>query len=375
MKILHIIIGLNKGGAEVVLYNLLKNENNISDQINNKHIVLSLTNLGHFGNNLKKDGIDVHCLHLDKNIFNLFFLSMLIKRINPDIIQSWMHHANLIGSLFVLFNQKYKLIWALHSLDLDKKFNKKSTILIGRLCSILSNFAPKAIIFVSEMSKINHLNYGFNSKKSIIIHNGIEINRFYKNKLLRNSFRNTHSIDLNTFLIGKVARWDKYKDHENLFKALAKLKLTIKNFKCILVGNGLDNSNIQLLNLIEKYNLNDFIILLGQQDDIPAVMNAIDLHVLSSVGESMPISLLEAMACGTVCIATDVGACREIISDFGIIVPKQDYLALFNSLLEIYNMNYEQLQNRSNGGINHVESNFNINLMCMEYNKIWNLIK
>jgi glycosyltransferase involved in cell wall biosynthesis len=104
-------------------------------------------------------------------------------------------------------------------------------------------------------------------------------------------------------------------------------------------------------------------------------MNAIDLHVLSSVGESMPISLLEAMACGTVCIATDVGACREIISDFGIIVPKQDYLALFNSLLEIYNMNYEQLQNRSNGGINHVESNFNINLMCMEYNKIWNLIK
>ena len=369
-KILHIIIGLNKGGAETVLYDLLKNDINTSQKLN-KHIVISLTNKGHFGKYLLECGVVLHCLNINKNIFNLFRLPSLIKKYNPDFIQTWMHHSNLIGSLFNFFNRNIKLIWTIHSLDLNKNFNKKSTLFIAKICSILSYVSPYKIIFVSEMSKSNHLNYGFNKKISMVIHNGVDIFKYKKNVNVRSTFRSLYNIDSNVFLIGKVARWDKYKDHENLFKALYLLKTKVINFKCILVGNGLDSNNIELNELIQKYSLTDFLILAGQQDDIPMIMNALDVHVLSSVGESMPISLLEAMSCGTICIATDVGSCREIISNFGILVTPQDPSSLFDSLIYIYNLNKNQLNQLSVDGIKHIEENFSIKLMSNQYNNIW----
>ena len=99
-------------------------------------------------------------------------------------------------------------------------------------------------------------------------------------------------------------------------------------FRCVLVGTGMSRENQQLAKLIRQLSLEDRLILTGPRNDIPDVMNALDLHVLSSAGEAFPNTVAEAMACGTPCVVTDVGDAALIVGDTGWIAPPQNPAAL-----------------------------------------------
>ena len=104
MKILHIISGLKSGGAEGVMYRLID-----KDSINT-HSVISLTDGGFYGQQLKKK-IFLKYLYFKKNIgsFITFFkLLFIIKKINPDIIQCWMYHGDFLGGLAARLLRKKK---------------------------------------------------------------------------------------------------------------------------------------------------------------------------------------------------------------------------------------------------------------------------
>ena len=83
-----------------------------------------------------------------------------------------------------------------------------------------------------------------------------------------------------------------------------------------------------MVNEIKKLNLTNNIKLLGTKKNIPQIMNALDIHVLSSISEAFPNVIVEAMACKTPCIATDVGDCRFIIGKSGWVVPHKNSLKL-----------------------------------------------
>lgn len=92
----------------------------------------------------------------------------------------------------------------------------------------------------------------------------------------------------------------------------------------MLVGRGLDTDNTQLVSWLIQYGLQDEILLLGQRKDVPAIMNALDLHVLPSTAEGFPNVIAEAMACETPCVSTDVGDAAYIIGQTGWLVPPAD---------------------------------------------------
>ncbi len=93
MKIVHIITGLNNGGAEAVLYRLVTNDKKY------KHIVVSLMDLGKYGPMLQDKNIEVICLNMPKGkitFYGLMTLYKTLKKIKPDIVQTWMYHADLL---------------------------------------------------------------------------------------------------------------------------------------------------------------------------------------------------------------------------------------------------------------------------------------
>ena len=93
-RIVHVIVGLGAGGAEHTLYRL------ISADKENVHHVISLTDAGVFGPRLVADGIDVHAIAMSRDrptAAGAVALFGLVKSIDPDIVQTWMYHADLIG--------------------------------------------------------------------------------------------------------------------------------------------------------------------------------------------------------------------------------------------------------------------------------------
>ena len=106
MIILHIITGLGDGGAEHTLFKICKYDNI------NKHIVISLKSPEKYFSLLKKIGVDVYSLNLNfYSFFKVFSLIKLIRFLKPDIVQTWLVHADFIGGIAARLSGVKKIIW------------------------------------------------------------------------------------------------------------------------------------------------------------------------------------------------------------------------------------------------------------------------
>jgi len=169
-----------------------------------------------------------------------------------------------------------------------------------------------------------HQNIGYAANKLITIPNGYNLDSFKPDSKIGSQLRVALAIDESIPLLGCVSRYSPQKNHEGLLKALSLVKKNGIAFRCLLVGRGLDTDNTQLVSWLIQYGLQDEILLLGQRKDVPAIMNALDLHVLPSTAEGFPNVIAEAMACETPCVSTDVGDAAYIIGQTGWLVPPAD---------------------------------------------------
>lgn len=363
MKILHVITGLNDGGAEASLYRLIKETQGSVD-----NYVISLRSPGKYSKLLHEIGVQT--IHLNINhLFQVpkqaFLLYSLIKKINPDIVQTWLYHADFLGGIFGKIAQK-KVFWGIHNTTLEFGKSSFATIVLVRILSCLSYFIPEKIISCSNSSTRYHTNLGYCRHKFITIHNGIDTKIFRRSTNLRKSFREELGLICDSDLcIGTVARNDPQKDYPNLISALRILQNQQVSFKCIIVGV----NTKQLLPLIQSQGLEHRVIILGPRNDIPKVMNGFDLFVLpSAYGEACPNVLLEAMACGVPCISTNLGDCKYIIGDTGEVVEPLNSQQLSQAILsQIDHLNIDH----SKRCLSRVCRYFTLDKMATGYISAW----
>ena len=178
MKILHIIVGLGNGGAENTLFKIssMKKKEYF-------HEVISLTRNKSLLSKFRKKNIRVNFLNFKKyslNIFQIIKLIILIKKIEPKLICSWMYHAIFISILIKKFINK-KNIWLIRHGNFNKKYSKKTTLVLKNIIKRFSRF-PDEIIYCSHSSKKIHTKYGFSHSNAKVIFNGVDTNKFKFNK-------------------------------------------------------------------------------------------------------------------------------------------------------------------------------------------------
>jgi glycosyltransferase involved in cell wall biosynthesis len=370
MKVLHIITHLDQGGAEAVLYRLIEATHQTIS-----HSVVSLHGAGVYGSKLRELGVNVETLDMPRGrlkFTGLWRLRKIILSYSPDIIHTKLYHADLVGGVVALLSGAPPVIWTVNSSDLGKLSISWKTRFIRRICAILSYGIPSAIIADANNTKRVNVSLGYSLKKFFVINNGIDLSSFFPDQRARQRLRHEFQIQEDMVLLGFIARWDPLKDHSNLLQALSIIKKNNRKFACMLVGNNMTSKNAVLMELIHKNELDDHIILPGPRSDIPAIMNALDLHVLSSFSESMPLAIIEAMACGTPCVVTDVGDAALVVGDTGWVVPPKEP----NALAAGIEMGIGTLKKNGKDELGQrcrrvIEEKYSLEVMVDSYLKLW----
>ncbi len=373
MKILHIITGLNVGGAEISLKRLILSHASHSDF---HHCVISLTDIGPIGQQLIAIGIDVISLNMRSPLSlpkKIWQLRQLICQIKPDIVQTWMYHADLIGGIAAKLAGVNTIIWGIRNSGVAS--TKPITALIRKICVPLSYVIPCRIVCVAESARQSHRQLGYCINKMQVINNGFSLDSLTATAEQRDLFRQHCGLNDYVYVIGMIGRFHPIKDHLNFIKAAYLLNQKRDDIHFLLVGKGCDKQNKQLLTWLTEYNLTDKFTLLAQRDDIAVCLSAMDIFCSASFLEGFPNVVGEAMAMERPCVVTQAGDSALLIGECGIVVPIQNAQALADGLLEMLNKPAKQRLLMAKQGKQRIIDHFTLSKTVSQYEQLYTSYK
>jgi len=339
-----------------------------------ENIVFTLKEKGSLSKDFESQNISVYSVGGMGGVLRVSALIKslnILRQINPDLIQGWLPHGNLIAILVSAF-LPYRLsaLWNIRYTALPKAEAKRATLFIIKLLSILS-FLPQKIVFNSKTGANDHCRMGYRSDKSCIIPNGFDTKLFSPSEKNRRSVRLELNIPEEAILIGLIGRFDPLKDHRCFLKAGEKLLSNKREIYFLLAGRDVDWQNQQLKQLIEKLGMSEKVFLLGERRDIPRITAALDIAACSSVAEGFPNVIGEAMSCGIPCVVTDVGDSAWLVGDSGMVVPPRNHEALCEAWLKLIEMGSEKRRVLGEKARKRIEDHFSIQKVVKKYEQLY----
>lgn len=340
MKVLHVITGLNTGGAELMLARLLERTN----QSRFLSSVISLTDIGPTGLAITELGVPVTALGMARGAPDpraLWALTRAMRRERPDVVQTWLYHADLMGGVAAKLAGGIPVAWGVHLGNLAPELNKRRTLATAKGCARISGWAPRAIVCCAEAARDSHVAFGYRPDRMVVIPNGFDLDRFQPDLAARSELRRELGVGEEVSLVGLVARFDPQKDHETFVRAAGIVARSRPETRFVLSGGDITLGNQRLAAWIDAAGIRDRSFLLGRRDDMPRIQAALDISCSSSRGEAFPLAVGEAMATGVPCVVTDVGDSAVLVGETGRVVPPGDATALAAALLEMIGIGAE----------------------------------
>jgi glycosyltransferase involved in cell wall biosynthesis len=288
-------------------------------------------------------------------------LIRFIRHNSFDIVYSFLPDVNLIATLAVFFGRhRHRLIWGIRASNLDFHRHGRLPKISYRLQRLLAGI-PDIIVSNSEagLSSIVRLNPFV--KKTVVIPNGIDLQRFRPNIDARIEYRKRLNVTDHERLIGIVARIDPMKDYETFIESVSILERKVKNLRFICIGGGPADYRARLAKFAAKKKIDEKIIWYGTCFEMPSMYNALDIVCsASSHGEGFSNAIGEAMACGIPCVVTDVGDSKMIVGDAGVVVAPGEPEALAAGIQKILQRKAENKDLLADQVRRRIVSNFSV---------------
>lgn len=369
-RVIHIIIGLNVGGAEMMLVRLLRHKSLTGGF---KCLVVSLTDVGTLGPIIEGMGIRVIAINIT-SILNLPFsfikLIHIINEFRPNIVQTWMYHSDLLGGIAARICGVKRVIWNIRNTQISHKNFSLSYFLV-KLCAVSSYFLPSNIVCCANSVFSFHMAKGFCRKKMLVINNGYVLPKYVYSKSERISLRERIGIGPDDFIIGAVGRFDILKDYKNFILGAAEFAKAVPDVKFILAGKDINWNNYLLANWILEADMSSNFILLGERSEINELFLMMDVFCSSSKSEGFSNVVAEAMAMRVPCVVTNVGDSAFIVGDSGIVVPPEDYVALSKGFSELFALGTYGRLLRGNRARELIINRFSIDFIGSLYMKLY----
>ncbi|MBX3046474.1 MAG: glycosyltransferase [Anaerolineales bacterium] len=340
------------------------------DSRQHEHRVLCLGSPTTLGTTLSEAGVQVEYLNVHPrnpiSLLRLFLINSRVVRFEPDVVHTWMYHANMLAALCIW--RKAPVLWAIHHDLTDTHAIKKLTALVIRMGAWFSKAYPKKIVSVSQVGVESHIPAGYEPSKFIVIPNGFAIPPLNNEKA---SVAQELGIASTAQLIGMVARYHPMKDHANLIDAAALLSDDFPNVRFVLAGKEIDWSNPELVSRIEFHGLRDRFHLLGERSDINRLLSSLAIYTLSSRSEGFPLTIGEAMAMAVPSVATNVGDVAELIADTGLLVPSGNPQALAEAWGKLLSIQSSERLAMGQAARERIRQHFSLEAMVARYNSVY----
>jgi len=349
-----VIFGINPQKYETVCIYLAKSSSdpNIFEQKgkkvfyitqNSKPLAFSPTAFFKIAKILRTEGVDIlHC-HKHKSVF---YGAIAAKMANVPIILAHVH-------------------------GMGRTRNLKRKILNRFLLSHVDR-----IFAVGEAVKDDILqsNPAVKPERVINTGNSIDCDYFSSNVYNKQTVRRKFGIPENSFVFGTAGRLAPTKGLRYLIRAFAQIKKQLRNVELLIAGTG--ELKDRLEKRAVKLGCKDSVHFLGHVDNMPEFFSAVDVFVLPSVAEGLPKVIIEAMAAGILCIATNAGGIPEILGNgpYGLIIPVKNQDALAEAMLKVANMPKQEKSALISTAKEHIRKNFNHNVMIKKFEKIYDAL-
>jgi glycosyltransferase involved in cell wall biosynthesis len=340
LKVLHVITGLNQGGAETALLRLLEHEEKSSFSSQ----VFSLIGEGPIAERIRQLGVNTFNCGSQRRPLPAVLLALVLhcRRTRPDIVQGWMYHGNLAATLAARASNVRWHGWNVRcspSPLLEKKWGTRSAVNLGAKLSPVADW----IVYNSERGEAAHRERGFVSERALVIPNGFDCEALTPDALLRSTLRASADISDDHLVVGTLARWHPQKDYPSFIRCAAEVARRFPQARFVGIGHEVDWNNSDLRNQIDGLGLRDRFRLLSEVPDAGRHSAMFDVNVLASAfGEGFPNAIAEGMACGVPCVGTDVGDTAPIIGTTGRVVPPSDSRALATAICELLALSKEE---------------------------------
>ena len=302
-KILYVIWSLDQGGAEQVVMNLAQTLNGKDFE----PVICCLNEPGRYAPSMCNAGIKVHALHKKGkvDIACVRKLVSLIKREKIDLVHTHLFTANLWGR-FAARLANVPCVITDHNVDTWKK---RHHFIIDWF---LLRWTSSAVCVSKNVREFYERKVAGHGKKSIVIYNGIDVEKFRNKAQHSLSLRESLNLGKNAILLGSIGRLVPQKAHKDFVDCVRILKQSVnQNVHGVIVGEGPEQRQIQ--EYIDKKSLRGSVHLMGFRQNMSEIYADLDFFVLPSYREGFPMAILEAMASRIPVIATNVGGVAECL--------------------------------------------------------------
>lgn len=355
MKVVHVTTGLELGGAEMVLTRLIEGTAGVLDST-----VVSLSGRGHLADRIERAGVEVISTE-DGSMRSPLELGRVVRRLDADVVQTWMYHADLLGGTAAWLARAGTVVWGLHAGVLS---GWKSTAALTTGAA-LSRVVPARIVCCSETSRVVHAGRGYDARKMVVVDNGFVVPEL--DASARSSVREELGLPDDAVLVGRPGRFHPQKDYPTLVAAFSRVLEHQPGAVLLLTGPRIDDGNAELRALVAGLQAGS-VRLLGRRDDLVRLNQACDVVVSSSsFGEALPLVIGEAMSVGTPVVATDVGDSARVVDDTGWVVPIGSPKALGDALVQCLALDPVERRARGAAARLRIEASFGLERMCQGY--------
>ncbi len=365
-KICYLIHSLSIGGAEMMLYQLLKNIDLSSYE---PCIITFVKNRGWLLESILGLNVPVYNINVRSkaDVLSIWKIHRLIKTIKPEILQTYPFSSDFVGRVVGSWNQVPVIISSIHSVTFGGKIKEHAI-------RYTDKYALKATAICEAAADIMKKKNLVSADKLKVIYNGIELKDFSIKLTIDEKEKIRHSLGLITtdFFLLAVGRLSPPKGYSFLFEAISLLqKKGHRVVKLVIAGDGeLRNA---LEKQVEQLNIKDSVFFLGLTDDIPRLMASADTLVLSSLWEGLPIVVLEAMASQLPVVSTSVGGIPELVieKETGFLVSPQNPQRLADALEKMVLLPVNERKNMGLKGRERVVTHFTIDKMVAAYEQLY----